>query len=171
MRTSFRITKAIMMIAFLSWSGLLSWQAIADSLLFSVGSSGFKVNYLPSQEPQTTVKELPVFQYYEGYDSGTIACYANDPAGSVYSIPGTGENGRFYVLGKVQMKGFYEHGLFQPEGYEGLDLSKEQDLTGLCDQYFESCQGECWAGGDTLGSLLPVDAQVTDVDASTLLDY
>jgi len=78
---------------------------------------------------------------------GAIACYSHSEAGSSYSV---GKD--IYVMGIVSsLKGRYIGRIFQPEGYEGKDISAEQTFKELCNARFPSCKNGCWAGGDTGG--------------------
>ena len=78
---------------------------------------------------------------------GAIACYSHSEAGSSYSV---GNN--IYVVGIVSgLVGRYIGRIFQPEGYEGQDISAAQTFKDLCNARFPSCKNGCWAGGDTGG--------------------
>jgi hypothetical protein len=78
---------------------------------------------------------------------GAIACYSHSEVGSSYSV---GQD--IYVVGIVSdLVGRYIGRIFQPEGYEGKDISAEQTFKDLCNARFPSCKNGCWAGGDTGG--------------------
>jgi hypothetical protein len=79
--------------------------------------------------------------------SGSIACYSHNQEGSSYSV-----GNDIYVMGLINhLMGRYVGRIFQPEGYEGKDISKEQQFKNFCNGTFLACKGECWAGGDTGG--------------------
>jgi hypothetical protein len=78
---------------------------------------------------------------------GAIACYSHNQEGSSYAV-----SGNIYVMGIVDgLKGRYVGRIFQPLGYEGKDISADQDFKNQCNARFAACKGACWAGGDTGG--------------------
>jgi hypothetical protein len=79
--------------------------------------------------------------------TGAIACYSHNQEGSSYAV-----SGNIYVMGIVDgLKGRYVGRIFQPQGYEGKDISADQDFKNQCNARFAACKGACWAGGDTGG--------------------
>lgn len=91
-------------------------------------------------------KILPTVNRYQGKDGGYIAVYSHNSVSGVYSI-----GGDIYVIGQIRLKGKYIGRIFHPAGYEGQDISAAEEFKQLADETFESCQGDCWAGGDTGG--------------------
>lgn len=85
--------------------------------------------------------------------TGAIACYAGKEFGGLYEISGT-EN---VVMGFVEgLHGHYQNRIFQPQGFEGEDISNLLYFKNLCAEEIESCIdsngiSQCWAGGDTGG--------------------
>jgi hypothetical protein len=87
-------------------------------------------------------KNIPVLP-----SKGSIACYSHSEVGSSYSV---GKD--IYVMGIVDgLKGRYVGRTFQPEGYEGQDISALSVFKDQCNARFPSCKNGCWAGGDTGG--------------------
>ena len=89
---------------------------------------------------------LPTVNSYPGKDGGYIAIYSYNSSQGVYSV---GEG--IYVIGQIRLQGKYIGRIFHPAGYEGQDISAAEDFKQLADETFDSCQGDCWAGGDTGG--------------------
>ena len=74
---------------------------------------------------------------------GEIICFSNNSKDSDYGI---GQN--MYVMGRVTLEGsFNEENIFEPDGYEGEDISKADQFKDTCNKNFPACQEGCWAGG------------------------
>ena len=89
---------------------------------------------------------LPTRNLFAGAPGGYIACYSRSRAGSVYGV-----GGGIYVMGQIRVPGHYNERIFEPDGYQGKDISAADKFKKLCRQTFSSCQQSCWAGGDTGG--------------------
>ncbi|AFW97183.1 hypothetical protein ANA_P10014 (plasmid) [Anabaena sp. 90] len=89
---------------------------------------------------------LPTVNLYLGKDGGYIAIYSRNAVHGVYSV-----GGGIYVIGQIRLQGKYIGRIFHPAGYEGQDISAAEEFKQLADETFPSCQGDCWAGGDTGG--------------------
>ena len=67
--------------------------------------------------------------------------------GSIYSA-----GNDIYFMGVINnLPSRYVGRIFQPAGYEDVDISAEQTFKDLCNYQFTSCKNGCWAGGDTGG--------------------
>lgn len=74
-----------------------------------------------------------------------IVCYSRQ--GGVYTI-GDGIN----VVGQIRINGRYDDTFIcQPRSNTEPDLSQATPYQQLCNQSFEDCDGNCWAGGDSGG--------------------
>ena len=91
-------------------------------------------------------RQLPTINLFKGRPGGYIACYSHHEAGSAYSV---GDS--IYVMGQIRLPGRYEGRIFQPKGYRNRDISAQDSFKALCTEHLPSCQGDCWAGGDTGG--------------------
>jgi len=89
---------------------------------------------------------LPTKNQYMGNDGGYIAVYSHNPIGSIYSV-----GGDIYVMGQIRVQGKYDGRIFQPKGYEGVDISAAQYFKDLANKTFPACKGGGWVGGDTGG--------------------
>jgi hypothetical protein len=107
-----------------------------------VGEEGI-INH-PSSGYQERI--LPTINSYQGNDGGYIAIYSRNISQGVYSV-GDG----IYVIGQIRLQGKYIGRIFHPTGYEEREISAAEELKQLADETFESCQGDCWTGGDTGG--------------------
>lgn len=88
---------------------------------------------------------LPTDNSYAEAPGCYIACYSHKPG--VYSV-----GPDISVMGQIRVKGTYVKRICQPDGYQNLDISKSEQLKGLCSEKIEACRGaNCWAGGDTGG--------------------
>lgn len=96
--------------------------------------------------PSYQEKILPTVNRYQGKDGGYIAIYSHNVVRGVYSV-----GGGIYVIGQIRLQGKYIGRIFYPAGYEEQDISAAEQFKQLADDTFESCQGDCWAGGDTGG--------------------
>lgn len=92
-------------------------------------------------------RTLPTVNHYLGADGGYMALYTASEEGSVYGV-GDG----IYVVGQIRVQGSYVERIFHPEGYgDGSDLTQDQELIDIAEQYFPAFRGEIWLGGDTGG--------------------
>lgn len=98
----------------------------------------------PSGEAEECV--LPTVNRFEGEPGGYVAVYSRDARGAVYSV-----GGGIYVVGQIRLRGTYDGRIFQPEGFEGRDISAAPELKALCNEVFGGGAWDCWAGGDTGG--------------------
>ncbi|MDR3443049.1 MAG: hypothetical protein P4L65_08535 [Legionella sp.] len=88
---------------------------------------------------------LPTDNSYAEAPGCYIACYSHKSG--VYSV-----GPDISVMGQIRVKGTYEKRICQPDGFQHLDISKSDQLKGLCAEKIEACRGaNCWAGGDTGG--------------------
>ena len=78
---------------------------------------------------------------------GALACYSHYEKGSSYAV-----SSDIFVMGIVEgIRGKYVGRIFQPQGFEGKDISAENQFKALCNSRFPACESGCWAGGDTGG--------------------
>jgi uncharacterized protein YecT (DUF1311 family) len=88
----------------------------------------------------------PTVSRYHGPDAGYIAVYTHDDRNALYSV-----GGDIYVVGFIRLRGRYDGRIFEPEGYDGKDISADPDFKKLTDALFPGHEGGTWAGGDTGG--------------------
>ncbi|MES2205538.1 MAG: hypothetical protein V4525_01930 [Pseudomonadota bacterium] len=98
----------------------------------------------PSPGFQPTI--LKTVNQFLGNPGGYIACYSHINQGSAYGV-----GGDIYVMGQIRLPGNYQGRIFQPEHYEGKDISQANEFKMMCSKHFPACQHSCWAGGDTGG--------------------
>ncbi|MDR3501816.1 MAG: hypothetical protein P4L79_04460 [Legionella sp.] len=127
---------------------------------FAVESSGPNNTLLPSPYPVYVIKDagvvnhsypgatqvlLPTDNTYAGSPGCYIACYSHSPG--LYMVSPT-----ISVMGQVRVRGKYMIRICKPEGYQNMDISKSDQLKGLCTEKIKGCSNNlCWAGGDTGG--------------------
>ncbi|MHC5723142.1 MAG: hypothetical protein ACYT04_36310 [Nostoc sp.] len=122
----------------------IDWEnrILPEDFRVYVGEAGVINHPVPGYQE----KILPTVNRYQGKDGGYIAIYSHNSVSGVYSV-----GGGIYVIGQIRLKGKYIGRIFHPAGYEGQEISAAEEFKQLADETFESCQGDCWAGGDTGG--------------------
>ncbi len=95
--------------------------------------------------PGATQVLLPTDNTYTGNPGCYIACYSHSPG--LYMVSPT-----ISVMGQIRVRGKYMIRICKPEGYQNMDISKSDQLKGLCAEKIKGCSNNlCWAGGDTGG--------------------
>ncbi|MFJ1267744.1 hypothetical protein ACD661_04115 [Legionella lytica] len=95
--------------------------------------------------PGATQVFLPTDNTYTGEPGCYIACYSHSPGFYMVSP-------RISVMGQIRVRGKYMIRICKPEGYQNMDISKSDQLKGLCTEKIKGCSNNlCWAGGDTGG--------------------
>lgn len=121
-----------------------------DTIGFPVTSDKPVLAFVPEEQQEETTETPSVSQ-------GTIACYGRNPI--LNSLK---------VVGQILLDGAYDtNGIFQPKGFEGQDISALQHFKDLCNDRFRFCEdlSGCWAGGDTLGSMMTERPFIYDDDS------
>jgi hypothetical protein len=116
---------------------------LPENFVVYVSPTGEVVNW-PARGYQAKI--LPTVNIYTEHDGGYISCYSHNKEGGVYSAAEG-----IYAMGQIRLQGKYTNQVFQPNGYEGQDISSVQELKDLCNSTFPACDGDGWAGGDTGG--------------------
>lgn len=111
---------------------------------FSVYTNGSQVLNHPA--PGFMEQLLPTVNLYKGNSGCYIACYSEKKGNAIYSVS---EN--IYVLGQVRIAGRYVNRLCVPTNFSGKDIRSEAAFKTICNDKIATCEGSCWAGGDTGG--------------------
>lgn len=119
-----------------------------ESALLPESFSVYVQNNVVINHPQEGFEKriLPTRNLFRGSPGGYIACYSHNHSNSIYGV-----GGGIYVMGQMRLQGHYYGSVFQPQGHEGKDISRESVFKTMCNTTFYSCRGGCWAGGDTGG--------------------
>ncbi|HOS38374.1 MAG TPA: CAP domain-containing protein [Spirochaetota bacterium] len=97
--------------------------------------------------PGWAQKRLPIANHYTGAENGVyVAVYSRTAAASVYPV-----GGGIHVMGLIRLKGTWNGRIAEPDGWAGRDISAAREFKRLAGQYYQSCGGDCWVGGDTGG--------------------
>lgn len=96
--------------------------------------------------PGFEARNLPTKNTFKGTPGGYVACYSHIQSNSVYPV-----GADIFVMGQIRLPGQYFGRIFQPKDYQNKDISAEKKFKNICNKAFPSCQGQCWAGGDTGG--------------------
>ena len=109
--------------------------------VYTLGNNGVINHPYPGAEQAL----LPTDNSYTMAPGCYIACYSHNQG--VYPVAAD-----IYVMGQIRVWGKYEDRICQPQGYKGMDISKENKFKFLCSQKINTCRNNtCWAGGDTGG--------------------
>jgi len=83
-------------------------------------------------------KIIPTNNDYRGVNGCYVACYSHEKINSIYPF-----NNDIFIMGQVRLPGSYNQRICMPNS--NIDANK------LCNDKIKTCNGKCWAGGDTGG--------------------
>lgn len=97
--------------------------------------------------PGFTEIKIPVDNSYDQNPGCYILCYSHQQKNSLYEA-----SDDIYAHGMVRIAGKYDQNrMCHPTDAGNQDTSTMQEYQDLCNTKIKSCNGTCWAGGDTGG--------------------